>query len=98
MGAAHGATYGQWYATEAQVRELRRKQHQAVRKVHQDLEGFAFNTMISALMEYNNYLWRAKETTVVTHAAWGEAVRTWPVNGPCFPTYRRRIVGRSWSL
>ena len=49
-------------ATEAQVRELRRKQHQAIRKVHQDLEGFAFNTMISALMEYANYLWRAKET------------------------------------
>jgi leucyl-tRNA synthetase len=33
-------------ATEAQVRELQRKQHQAIRKVHQDLQDFAFNTMI----------------------------------------------------
>ena len=27
-------------------------------------------------MEYANYLGRAKETPVVTHAAWGEALRT----------------------
>ena len=64
-------------ATEAQVRELRRKQHQAIRRVHQDLDGFAFNTMISALMEYSNYLGRARETAVVTHAAWATPCAPW---------------------
>jgi leucyl-tRNA synthetase len=73
-------------ATAEQVRDLRRKQHQTIRKVHQDLDGFAFNTMISALMEYNNYLGRARETAVVTHAAWGEAVRTLVLlMAPAFP-------------
>jgi leucyl-tRNA synthetase len=85
-------------ATEAQVRELRRKQHQTVRKVHQDLEGFAFNTMISALMEYNNYLWRVRETTVVTHAAWGEALRTLILlMAPAFPHLAEELWTASGS-
>jgi leucyl-tRNA synthetase len=63
-------------ATEAQVRELRRKQHQTVRRVSRDMEEFAFNTIIAALMEYGNYLGQAKTTPVVTHPAWDPAIRT----------------------
>jgi leucyl-tRNA synthetase len=89
-------------ATEAQVRELRRKQHQAIRKVHQDLEGFAFNTMISALMEYANYLGRAKETPVATHAAWGEALRTLVLlMAPTFPHMTEELwetLGEPYSV
>ena len=81
-------------ASEAQVRELHRKQHQAIRKVHQDLDSFAFNTMISALMEYSNYLGRARETAVVTHAAWSEAVRTLVLlMAPAFPHVAEELWG-----
>jgi leucyl-tRNA synthetase len=89
-------------ATETQVRELRRKQHQAIRKVHQDLQGFAFNTMISALMEYANYLGRAKETPVATHAVWSEALRTLVLlMAPTFPHMTEELwktLGEPYSV
>ncbi len=62
--------------TAAQLRELQRRQHQTVRKVSRDIEAFSFNTMLAALMEYNNYLMPAKATPVATHPAWEAAVRT----------------------
>ena len=63
-------------STESQLRELQRKQHQTIRRVTRDIDTFAFNTMIAALMEYSNYLQQAKTTPVVTHTAWAEALRT----------------------
>jgi len=60
---------------DASVRELRRRQHQTIRRVSQDMEAFSFNTMIAALMEYSNYLIKAKETPVVRSQAWDEAIR-----------------------
>jgi len=57
-----------------QVRELRRQTHQTIRKVTQDIERFSFNTMIAALMQFNNYLMKAKETEVYGTPAWEEAV------------------------
>jgi leucyl-tRNA synthetase len=78
----------------AQLRDLRRKQHQAIRKVSQDLHGFAFNTMVAALMEYTNYLGTAKTTAVVMHAAWEDAIRTLMLlMAPGFPC----IVEELWQ-
>jgi len=57
------------------VRALRRITHKTIRKVTEDMEGFRFNTMVAALMEFNNYLVKAKETPVVQSDAWGEAIR-----------------------
>ena len=37
-------------------RKLRRKLHQTIRKVGEDIEGFRFNTAIAALMEFTNEL------------------------------------------
>ena len=62
--------------TPEQVRDLRRITHKTIRKVTQDMEGFQFNTMIAALMEFNNYLVRAKDTEVYGSEAWDEAIRT----------------------
>jgi leucyl-tRNA synthetase len=62
--------------TEAQLRELQRKQHQTIRKVTQDLQNFAFNTMVAALMEYSNYLGQVKTTPVVRNPAWDAAIHT----------------------
>jgi leucyl-tRNA synthetase len=63
-------------ATPDQVADLRRKTHQTIRKVTQDMESFSFNTMIAALMEYNNYLVKAKESPVVKSEAWQEAIES----------------------
>ena len=61
---------------EGAERELRRMTHKTIRRVTEDIERFHFNTMLSALMEFTNYLVRAKDTEVVGTEAWKEAVRT----------------------
>ena len=61
-------------ATEDEIAQLRRKTHQTIRKVTQDMESFSFNTMIATLMEYNNYLIKTKESPVAKSEAWREAI------------------------
>ena len=61
---------------ERAERELRRMTHQTIRKVTEDMEAFRFNTMLAALMEYNNYLIRAKQTALTQSVAWAEALET----------------------
>ncbi|KPL20749.1 MAG: hypothetical protein AMJ93_11165 [Anaerolineae bacterium SM23_84] len=62
--------------TDKEIATLRRITHKTIRKVTDDMEAFRFNTMIAALMEFNNYLLKAKQTPVVQSDAWREAVRT----------------------
>jgi leucyl-tRNA synthetase len=57
-----------------QTRALRQRTHQTIRKVTEDIEAFKFNTLLAALMEFNNYLIRARETCVCDTPAWQEAV------------------------
>jgi len=89
-------------ATAAELRELRRKQHQTIRRVSLDMENFAFNTMIAALMEYSNYLGQAKMTAVATHAAWNEAIRTLVLlMAPSFPHIAEELwqaIGADYSV
>ena len=59
---------------DAKARELRHITHRTLQKVTEDYEAFKFNTMIAALMEFNNYLLKAKETPVYGTPAWNEAV------------------------
>ncbi|MFC2072806.1 class I tRNA ligase family protein, partial [Chloroflexota bacterium] len=56
--------------------ELLRITHQTIRKVSDDLEKLRFNTMIAALMEFTNYLAKAKEAGHVTDSAWKETLDT----------------------
>ncbi len=56
-------------------RALRREQHRAIKRVTQDMEAFAFNTVISTLMEYTNTLLKAKAAFWGT-PVWEEAVST----------------------
>jgi leucyl-tRNA synthetase len=53
---------------------LRRLTHRTIKKVGDDLERFAFNTAIAALMECVNELYRARETAVYGSEAWREAL------------------------
>ncbi len=73
--------YGEGEKVSSDVRqkteqELARIVHQTIRKVTNDLEKMRFNTMIAALMEFTNYLARAKEAGHVTDSAWKEAIDT----------------------
>ncbi len=61
--------------TEQVDRELRRKLHKTIKKVSNDIEGFRFNTVISALMEFTNALHDA-QTQPVSDAAFVEASDT----------------------
>ncbi len=61
---------------EAQTRALRRMTHKTLQKVTEDIEAFKFNTIISSLMEFNNYLVKAHDTAVWGTPAWEEAIDT----------------------
>ena len=56
------------------LKGLQRITHQTIKKVTDDLEKIRFNTMIAALMEFTNYLTKAKETGVVSSSDWGVAI------------------------
>ena len=55
-------------------RSLRRKVHQTLRSVTHDYETLEFNTIISALMELLNELYRAPELGLFGTPEWNEAV------------------------
>ena len=79
-----------------QVRDLRRKQHQAIRRVTTDIEEFSFNTMVAGLMEYTNALIaaRAANQDIVSDPAWREAIETLVLlMAPGFP----HIVEEMWA-
>jgi leucyl-tRNA synthetase len=54
---------------------LRRKVHQTLRQVTRDFETFEFNTIVSALMELMNEMYKAREAGAGGAPAWQEAVK-----------------------
>ncbi|MFW6096585.1 MAG: leucine--tRNA ligase [Chloroflexota bacterium] len=66
--------YAVGHADEEATRDLRRKVHQTIRKVGDDLETFSFNTAVAALMELRNAISDAQQAQNVTGEAWDEAV------------------------
>jgi leucyl-tRNA synthetase len=90
--------------SEAQVRDLQRKQHQAIRRVSQDIEGFTFNTMVAGLMEYTNALIAARSASpgLIQTAAWQEAIRTLVLLlAPGFPHIAEELwaqIGQPYSV
>jgi leucyl-tRNA synthetase len=59
--------------SESQIKALRRKVHQTLRKITRDIEQFEFNTIISALMELLNEMYRLKDAGVAGTQTWDEA-------------------------
>ena len=57
----------------ADERALRRATHQTIKKVSDDFEQFEFNTIVSALMEFTNALYKHREALSGT-PAWDEAI------------------------
>jgi leucyl-tRNA synthetase len=60
--------------TEEADRGLRRRLHQTIRGVTEDLEGFRYNTMLSKLMPFTTFL--DKQRGQVSRAAWAEAIES----------------------
>jgi leucyl-tRNA synthetase len=60
-------------ASAGDLRALRRKVHQTLRHVTHDFETFEFNTIISALMELLNEMYKAREQGAVGRPEWAEA-------------------------
>ncbi|MBM3122757.1 MAG: leucine--tRNA ligase, partial [Chloroflexi bacterium] len=58
------------------ARLLRRRTHQAIRRISNDLERFEFNTVISSLMELTNAIAEAREAGLAGSSDYGEAVRS----------------------
>jgi leucyl-tRNA synthetase len=61
---------------EPGVKDLLRVTHQTIRRVSEDMDRLRFNTMLSALMEYSNYLGKIREAGSVPLENYREAVRT----------------------
>jgi len=57
------------------VSTLRRATHQTLKRVTDDFEGFQFNTLVAALMEYTNTLYKLRAAAEGT-PAWDEALDT----------------------
>ena len=60
-------------ASDETKRILRRRVHQTLRRVTSDFDNFEFNTIISALMELLNEMYRAREAGVAGTPEWEEA-------------------------
>ena len=59
-----------------EARALRRLMHLTIRKVTEDIEEFAFNTMVAAMIEFTNALMAQRETAVAQTKSWRDAVET----------------------
>ena len=60
-------------------RVLRRKLHQTMRKVYQDLDTFKFNTAIAAMMEFTNALQKVWDEGSASKAVWIESCKSFVV-------------------
>jgi leucyl-tRNA synthetase len=59
--------------TSEVLRNLRRRVHQTLRRVTNDFENFEFNTIISALMELLNEMYKAREAGAAGTTEWEES-------------------------
>ena len=84
------------------VRDLRRKVHQTLRKVTHDFDNFEFNTIISSLMELMNEMYKAREAGAVGSVDWNEAVEIYlKMMAPITPHIAEELwsqLGKPYSI
>lgn len=56
------------------TRQLERITHQTIQRVEADILDFKFNTMVAALMEFTNALYRARDAGLAHTPAWNAAI------------------------
>jgi leucyl-tRNA synthetase len=83
-------------------RQLQRVTHQTIQKVERDILDFKFNTMVAALMEFTNTLYRARDAGLTSTPAWDEAINVLlHLVAPVAPHLAEEIwerKGRSYSI
>ncbi len=84
-------------------RTLRRRVHQTLRRVTNDFENFEFNTIISALMELLNEMYKAREAGAVGSPEWNEATELYlKMLAPVAPHIAEELwtnqMGRPYSI
>ncbi|HMQ29146.1 MAG TPA: class I tRNA ligase family protein [Chloroflexaceae bacterium] len=57
-------------------RQLQRVTHQTIMRVTNDIAEFKFNTMVAALMEFTNALYKARDAGLAGTPAWAGAIET----------------------
>jgi leucyl-tRNA synthetase len=57
------------------VRDILRQLHQTIRKCHDGLERFKFNTAVAALMEFSNQLNRVWSEAGIDSVTWRECIK-----------------------
>jgi len=57
-------------------KELRHLTHRTIKEVTADLERFRFNTMLSSLMEFSNYLSRVQGRGTVSGSLWRQTMES----------------------
>jgi leucyl-tRNA synthetase len=84
------------------TRQLQRITHQAIQRVENDIAEFKFNTMIAALMEFTNGLYRARDAGLSGTPAWDEAITTLLLlSAPVAPHMTEELwarLGRPYSI
>jgi leucyl-tRNA synthetase len=56
------------------AKDLRRIAHQTIERYERDLTAFSFNTVVSAMMEFTNSLFKARDAGLVGTPEWAEAI------------------------
>ncbi len=83
-------------------RQLQRITHQTIMKVESDILDFKFNTMVSALMEFTNALYRARDAGLAGTPAWDAAIEALLLlAAPVAPHITEEIwarMGRPYSI
>ncbi len=62
--------------SENDIVKLKRLTHKTIKRATENIDSFKFNTMIAALMEFNNELIKLKETPLINAPEWKDAVKT----------------------
>jgi len=83
-------------------RESKRVLHQTVKRVTRDFEKIRFNTMISTLMEFTNYLTKVKEAGSVSAEDWRQSIETLLVllapTAPHLTEELWHLIGNDYSI
>jgi len=76
-------------------RELLRWTHRTIKEVTDEMERFRFNTMLSSLMEFSNYLSRVKESAAVSNSLWQQSITYFLLLlAPSFPHLAEELWSR----
>ena len=88
--------------TPETLRSLRRKTHQALRRVTRNFEQFEFNTIISSLMELLNEMYKAREAGAAGSKEWIEAQQLYlKMMAPVAPHIAEELwaeIGQKYSI